>query len=90
MTGAIGAAVPEIEPDTHVDTFGQAHNIAANEAAKRLYVIGSRYGIGSGVCAGGKICATYLTGIKSSSTVTFSVRLTTVTVELHVASGPAP
>ena len=68
MTGAIGAAVPEIEPDTHVDTFGQAHNIAANEAAKRLYVIGSRYGIGSGVCAGGKICATYLTGIKSSST----------------------
>ena len=88
MTGAIGAAVPEIEPDAHVDTFGQAHNIAANEAAKRLYVIGSRYGIGSGVCAGGKICITYLTGIKSSST--FWRRYTTVTVELHVASGPAP
>ena len=52
MQDAVGS-VPELEVDAHVDTFGQAHNIAANEEAQRVYVIGSRYGVGSGVCSGG-------------------------------------
>ena len=48
-----GQDIPELAADNHYDEFGQAHNIAANVALNRLYVIGSTAGDQPGVCAGG-------------------------------------
>ena len=42
------------ENTAHMDNFGQAHNIASNPAAERVYVIGSVYESGDGVCTGGE------------------------------------
>ena len=51
MSGADG--IQTVESDYHYGDFGQAHNIAMNEALARLYVIGSTSGDLPGVCAGG-------------------------------------
>ena len=46
--------VPDLIPDGYLGTFGQARNVAANEAAQRVYVTGSVVGLGVGVCGGGE------------------------------------
>ena len=56
LTGQPAGSVPQLSDDNHLDNFGQAHNIAANVAAERVYVIGSTYrdaGPLDGVCEGG-------------------------------------
>ena len=53
LTGVGPADMREFTNTAHLDNFGQAHNIASNPAAERVYVIGSRYESGDGVCAGG-------------------------------------
>ena len=58
LTGQPAGSVPELAEDNHLGNFGQAHNIAANVAANRVYVIGSTYrngGQDEGVCAGGAL-----------------------------------
>ena len=53
LTGVGPADMREFSNTAHLDNFGQAHNIASNPAANRVYVIGSRFGSGDGVCTGG-------------------------------------
>ena len=49
----------EFTNTAHLDNFGQAHNIASNPENNRVYVIGSRFESGDGVCAGGKISPSF-------------------------------
>ena len=53
LAGVGPADMRVFDNTAHLDNFGQAHNIASNPAAERVYVIGSRYESGDGVCAGG-------------------------------------
>ena len=59
LTGVGPADMREFESTAHMDNFGQAHNIASNVEAQRVYVIGSTRSdcTGSncdGACSGGE------------------------------------
>ena len=49
----------EFTNTAHLDNFGQAHNIASNPENNRVYVIGSRFESGDGVCAGGTMSPSF-------------------------------
>ena len=56
LRGLAGVGPEEMrvfENTAHLDNFGQAHNIAANQELKRVYAIGSTYGNTDGACDGG-------------------------------------
>ena len=56
LRGLTADASREFNNTAHLDNFGQAHNIASNPDAERVYVLGSERGNFSSACDGGDKC----------------------------------